>query len=117
MTESAPGTLLAAVTAEAGLCCTQVVRGTGKSMLVAGDMGGEPVIAKILLTADPFWVARWRHEIDMYRSFARERPPVRIPQLKWTNGQTALIVEWIRDRPADEGRYLSGPLDAGDIAA
>ncbi len=117
MTESAPDTLLAAVTAEAGLKGTQIVRGTGKSMLVAGVMDGKPVIAKILLTADPFWVAKWRHEIDIYRSFARERPPVRIPELKWMNGQTALILEWIGDRPADEGRYLSRPLDAGDIAA
>ncbi len=117
MTDSAPDTLLATVTAEAGMTGTQVVRGTGKSMLVAGEMAGEPVIAKILLTADPFWVAKWRHEIDIYRSFAREHPPVRIPQLKWTNGQTALILEWVGDRPADEGRYLSGPLDAGDIAA
>ena len=116
MTESTPDTLLAAVTAEAGLKGTQIVRGTGKSMLVAGEMDGEPVIAKILLTADPFWVAKWRHEIDIYRSFARERPPVRIPELKWMNGQTALILEWIGDRPADEGRYLSRPLDAGDIA-
>ena len=117
MTDSSPDTLLASVTAEAALTGTRVVRGTGKSMLVAGEMDGEPVIAKILLTADPFWVAKWRHEIDIYRSFARERPPVRIPQLKWTNGLTALILEWIGDRPADEGRYLSGPLSPGDIAA
>ena len=117
MTENAPDALLAAVTAETGLARIQIVRGTGKSMLVAGEMNGEPAIAKILLTADPFWVAKWRHEIDIYRSFARERPPVRIPELKWTNGQTALILDWIGDRPADEGRYLSGPLDAGDVAA
>jgi len=117
MTESAPDALLAAVTAEAGLTHTQILRGTGKSMLVAGQMNGEPVVAKILLTADPFWVGKWRHEIDMYRSFGRERPPVRIPTLKWTNGRTALILEWVGDRPADAGRYLSGPLDAGDLAA
>jgi hypothetical protein len=117
MTASSPDALLAAVTAEAGLTGTQIVRGTGKSMLVAGEMDREAVIAKILLTADPFWVAKWQHEIDIYRSFTRERPPVRIPQLKWTNGETALILEWIGDRPADVGRYLSGPLDAGDIAA
>jgi Phosphotransferase enzyme family len=117
MMESAPDALLAAVTAEAGLTGTQIVRGTGKSMLVAGEMDCEPVIAKILRTADPFWVAKWQHEIDIYRSFAWERPPVRIPRLKWTNGQTALILEWIGDRPADEGRYLSRPLDAGDIGA
>ncbi len=117
MTDSALDALLATVTAEAGLTGIQVVRGTGKSILVAGEMDGEPAIAKIPRTADPFWVAKWRHEIDLYRSFARERPPVRIPQLKWTNGRTALILEWIGDRPADEGRYLSGPLDAGDMAA
>ncbi len=80
-------------------------------------MDSEPVIAKILITEDPFWVAKWQHEIDIYRSFERERPPVRIPQLKWTNGLNALILEWIGGPPADEGRYLSRPLDPGDISA
>ena len=117
MTDSAPDALLAAVVAEAGLISTHVVRHAGKSLLVAGEMDGELVIAKILITGDPFWVAKWRHEIDIYRSFARERPPIRIPELKWTNGETALILERIVAHPADEGRYLSRALDPGDISA
>lgn len=117
MTDITREALLAAVSAEAGLTGTRVVRGTGKSLLVAGVMDGEPVIAKILITEDPFWVAKWQHEIDIYRSFERERPPVQIPQLKWTNGLNALILEWIGGPPADEGRYLSRPLDPGDISA
>ena len=99
MTDSAPDALLAAVVAEAGLISTHVVRHAGKSLLVAGEMDGELVIAKILITGDPFWVAKWRHEIDIYRSFARERPPIRIPELKWTNGETALILERIAAPP------------------
>ena len=117
MADSAPDALLAAVVAEAGLISTHVVRHAGKSLLVAGEMDGELVIAKILITGDPFWVAKWRHEIDIYRSFARERPPIRIPELKWTNGETALILERIAAHPADEGRYLSRALDPGDISA
>jgi Phosphotransferase enzyme family len=117
MTGSAPDALLAAVVAEAGLISTHVVRHAGKSLLVAGEMDGELVIAKLLITGDPFWVAKWRHEIDIYRSFARERPPIRIPELKWTNGETALILERIAAHPADEGRYLSRALDPGDISA
>ena len=117
MTGTAPVALLTAVAAEAGLTSTHVVRHAGKSLLVAGEMDGEAVIAKILATGEPFWVAKWRHEIDVYRSFARERPPIRIPDLKWTNGETALILEKIGDCPADEGRYLSRPLDPDDISA
>ena len=117
MTDITREALLAAVSAEAGLTDTRVVRGTGKSLLVAGVTDSEPVIAKILITEDPFWVAKWQHEIDIYRSFEQERPPVRIPQLKWTNGLNALILEWIGGPPADEGRYLSRPLDPGDISA
>ena len=73
MTDTTREAVLAAVSAEAGLTGTRVVRGTGKSLLVAGVKDSEPVIAKILITEDPFWVAKWQHEIDVYRSF--ERPP------------------------------------------
>jgi hypothetical protein len=72
MTDTTREAVLAAVSAEAGLTGTRVVRGTGKSLLVAGVKDSEPVIAKILITEDPFWVAKWQHEIDVYRSFERE---------------------------------------------
>ncbi|MFI9803571.1 aminoglycoside phosphotransferase family protein [Streptomyces sp. NPDC052301] len=59
----------------------QVLRRSGRSVLLVGTTGRNTAVAKCLLDHSPAWADRIRHEIAVYRSFVRNRPPVRVPRL------------------------------------
>ncbi|MFF3149706.1 aminoglycoside phosphotransferase family protein, partial [Streptomyces sp. NPDC057927] len=59
----------------------QVLRRSGRSVLLVGTTGRSTAVAKCLLDHSSIWAERIRHEIAAYRSFVRHRPPVRVPRL------------------------------------
>ncbi|MCP9972809.1 hypothetical protein [Streptomyces somaliensis] len=52
----------------------QVMRRSGRSVLLVGTTGRTTAVAKCLLDHSPVWVERFRHEIAAYRTFVRHRP-------------------------------------------
>ena len=76
----------------------QVLRRSGRSVLLVGTTGRTTAVAKCLLDHSPVWVERFRHEIAAYRSFVRHRPPVRVPRL---------------DRRGPRQLHAGGRADAG----
>ena len=86
------------------------LRRTDKTLLAAGRLDSQPVVVKPLLDPDPFWAAKWRHEI-VYRTFTRHHPPVRVPALLHTDGTRVLILEHLPGRPLDPDRYPTRSID------
>jgi aminoglycoside phosphotransferase len=84
----------------------QVLRRSGRSVLLVGSTGRATVVAKCLLDLSPVWVERFRHEIASYRAFVRHRPPVRVPRLVAADPDNcALVLERIPGRPAALSRH------------
>lgn len=108
---------LDALATEHAMVVTEVLRRTGKSLLVAGTAAGRRVVAKILLDDDPFWAAKLRHEIGIYRAFARHAPPIRVPQLIHTDGSRVLVLERLDGHPLDTARYPEDVLHDRDVDA
>ncbi|GAA3748808.1 aminoglycoside phosphotransferase family protein [Streptomyces tremellae] len=88
----------------------QVLRRSGRSVLLVGSAGRATVVAKCLLDQSPLWAERFRHEIASYRAFVRHRPPVRAPRLVAADPDGgALVLERVPGRPAGLARH---PLQA-----
>lgn len=95
---------LASVARRLGLSDVAVLRRTDKTLLAAAELGGEPVVVKLLLDDSEFWAAKWRHEIGVYRAFEQTPPPVRAPRLVHTD-DGLLVLERIDAQPVDSERY------------
>lgn len=52
----------------------QVLRRSGRSVLLVGTTGRSTAVAKCLLDPSPAWSQHIRHEIAAYRTFVRHRP-------------------------------------------
>ncbi|CAM5403782.1 Phosphotransferase OS=Streptomyces antimycoticus OX=68175 GN=SANT12839_014600 PE=3 SV=1 [Streptomyces antimycoticus] len=52
----------------------QVLRRSGRSVLLIGATGRGAAVAKCLLDHSPVWAERFRREIAMYRAFVRRAP-------------------------------------------
>ncbi|MDX3854498.1 aminoglycoside phosphotransferase family protein [Streptomyces sp. AK02-01A] len=88
----------------------QVLRRSGRSVLLVGSTGRTTAVAKCLLDHSPVWTERFRHEIAAYRSFVRHRPPVRVPRLIAADPDNcALVVERMPGRAAALARH---PVEA-----
>ncbi|MFE9257730.1 aminoglycoside phosphotransferase family protein [Streptomyces sp. NPDC006879] len=88
----------------------QVLRRSGRSVLLVGTTGRTTAVAKVLLDHSPAWVDSYRQEIAAYRAFVRHRPPVRVPQLIAADPENcALIVERSPGRVAALQRH---PVEA-----
>jgi Phosphotransferase enzyme family len=103
---------IAEVTARLGLREVSMLRCSGKTLMAAADLAGRPVVVKVLLDRGGFWQARWQHEITIYRAFADEPPPVRVPALIRADGQRFLVLERLDGCPLDTARYPWHSLDA-----
>lgn len=102
---------LASTVDELGIHGAKELRRSDKTLLAAGLLEGEPVVVKLLLDDDPFWRAKWRHEIAVYQTFADHPPPIRAPRLIHTDASRVLVLESIAGRPLDAQRYPDRPLD------
>nr|WSX53308.1 aminoglycoside phosphotransferase family protein [Streptomyces sp. NBC_00974] len=88
----------------------QVLRRSGRSVLLVGTTGRMTAVAKVLLDHSPEWRERYRHEIATYRTFVRHRPHVRVPRLIAADPENCvLIVERMAGRVAALQRH---PVEA-----
>jgi hypothetical protein len=88
----------------------QVLRRSGRSVLIVGTTGRTTAVAKCLLDHSPAWAERLRHEIASYRAFVRHRPPVRVPRLIAADPENCtLVIERMPGRAAALTRH---PVEA-----
>src|SRR5215467_3910547 len=112
-----PG-LLAMLTAQCpGLRVDHMLRHGGKSVVAGGYVGEQPVVIKMPGDTDPLWRLRQRHEIDVYRIFTAHPPPVRVPRLLHTDGESIVVIERLEGTPLDTGRYPERPLTEQEVYA
>lgn len=96
----------------------QLLRRSGRSVLLAGTVGRSAVVAKCLLDHSPEWVERFQHEIAAYRTFVRHRPPVRVPRLVAADpDQGTLVTERMQGRPAALKRHPFEAPGRADVRA
>lgn len=93
------------------------LRRTDKTLLVEGDLSGQPAVAKVALDQDPFWLGKWRHEIDVYRAFATSPPQLRVPRLLYTDEKRVLVLEKLDGRLLDHERYPAQAVTDADLTA
>ncbi len=107
---------LAATASVAGLAVSEVLHRTSKTMLAAGTLGQRRVAVKILLGHDPFWAAKWQHELRVYQAFAASPPPLRVPRLLYTDNARLLVLEWLDGQRLDDDRYPQRALTAAETS-
>ncbi|MDT0436627.1 MULTISPECIES: aminoglycoside phosphotransferase family protein [Streptomyces] len=96
----------------------QVLRRSGRSVLLVGTTGRSTAVAKCLLDHSPVWSERIRHEIAAYRSFVRHRPPVRVPRLIAADPDNCtLVIERMPGRVAALQRHPLESPPRADIRA
>lgn len=96
----------------------QVLRRSGRSVLLVGTTGRATAVAKCLLDHSPAWSERFRHEIAAYRAFVRHRPPVRVPRLIAADPENCtLVIERMPGRVAALTRHPSEAPPRADIRA
>ncbi|MFE7133230.1 aminoglycoside phosphotransferase family protein [Streptomyces sp. NPDC057638] len=96
----------------------QVLRRSGRSVLLVGTTGRATAVAKCLLDHSPVWSERFRHEIAVYRAFVRHRPPVRAPRLIAADPENGtLVVERMPGRPAALVRHPGDAPPRADVRA
>ncbi|WP_031052488.1 aminoglycoside phosphotransferase family protein [Streptomyces sp. NRRL F-5702] len=96
----------------------QVLRRSGRSVLIVGTTGRATAVAKCLLDHSPAWTERFRHEIAAYRAFVRHRPPVRAPRLIAADPENCtLVIERMPGRVAALTRHPADAPPRADIRA
>ncbi|MEU4894961.1 aminoglycoside phosphotransferase family protein [Streptomyces sp. NPDC044780] len=96
----------------------QVLRRSGRSVLLVGTAGRGTAVAKCLLDHSSAWAERFRREIAMYRAFVRQRPPVRVPRLIAADPDNcALVIERMPGRIASAQRHPTEPPPRADLGA
>ncbi|MFI8389645.1 aminoglycoside phosphotransferase family protein [Streptomyces sp. NPDC085540] len=96
----------------------QVLRRSGRSVLLVGTTGRMTAVAKVLLDHSPEWRERYQHEIGAYRTFVRHRPPVRVPRLIAADPENCtLVVERMAGRVAALQRHPVEPPPRVDLRA
>src|SRR5918995_587213 len=61
-----------------GFAVADVLHRSPTSVLLAGEVWGEPAVAKLLLSSSPFWREKFPRESDAYLLFLPHRPPFRV---------------------------------------
>ncbi|MFG3496715.1 aminoglycoside phosphotransferase family protein [Streptomyces sp. NPDC047886] len=96
----------------------QVMRRSGRSVLLVGTTGRATAVAKCLLDQSPAWAERIRHEIAAYRTFVRQRPPVRVPRLVAADPDNCtLVIERMPGRAAALSRHPVEAPPRADVRA
>ncbi|MET9508818.1 aminoglycoside phosphotransferase family protein [Streptomyces flavidovirens] len=96
----------------------QVLRRSGRSVLLVGTTGRATAVAKCLLDHSPAWAERFQHEIAAYRAFVRHRPPVRVPRLIAADPDNCtLVIERMPGRAAALTRHPAEAPPRADLRA
>ncbi|WP_431041029.1 aminoglycoside phosphotransferase family protein [Streptomyces sp. P1-3] len=96
----------------------QVLRRSGRTVLLVGTTGRSTAVAKCLLDHSSAWAERFQGEIAAYRTFVRHRPPVRVPRLIAADPDNCtLIIERMPGRVAAAQRHPVEPPPRADIRA
>ncbi|MFG2561851.1 aminoglycoside phosphotransferase family protein [Streptomyces sp. NPDC048496] len=96
----------------------QVLRRSGRSVLIVGTTGRTTAVAKCLLDHSLAWTERFRHEIAAYRAFVRHRPPVRVPRLIAADPENCtLVIERLPGRVAALTRHPTEAPPRADVRA
>lgn len=96
----------------------QVLRRSGRSVLLVGTTGRSTAVAKCLLDHSPAWAERIRHEIAVYRTFVRHRPPTRVPRLIAADPDNCtLVIERMPGRVTAVQRHPAEAPPRADIKA
>ncbi|MFE0102330.1 aminoglycoside phosphotransferase family protein [Streptomyces sp. NPDC059009] len=96
----------------------QVLRRSGRTVLLVGTTGRSTAVAKCLLDHSSVWAERIRHEIAAYRSFVRHRPPVRAPRLIAADpDDCTLVIERMPGRVAALQRHPTEAPPRADVRA
>ncbi|MFJ2742313.1 aminoglycoside phosphotransferase family protein [Streptomyces sp. NPDC087440] len=96
----------------------QVMRRSGRSVLLVGTVGRTTAVAKCLLDQSEQWTERFRHEIAAYRAFVRHRPPVRVPRLIAADPDNCtLVIERMPGRAAALTRHPAEAPPRADVRA
>lgn len=92
---------------------------TETSMLWGGVLDGRAVIAKYPIDRRPFWLARARHEIAVYRALPALAPlPVIVPDMVAADPVHQLIVVTaLAGEPLHPHRYLTEKISEGQLDA
>jgi hypothetical protein len=112
----------AAAIAAAQACCPGLVVGgvlhrSGKALVLSGSVNGEPVVAKLLTSAEGLWRTTFAREVRAYAAFTSAPPPVAVPRLYAGDAEAGMLVlERIDGEPAATDRY-PGPLPTATAAA
>lgn len=85
---------------------------TETSLLLSGVLDGRDVVAKHPVDRRPFWLARARHEITVYRTLPALGPvPVTTPRLVAADpDQHLLIITRVPGHPVHPHRYVTEPI-------
>jgi hypothetical protein len=101
-----------------GFTVAAVLHRSPTSVLLAGEVWGEPVVAKLLVSNSPFWRETFTREIDVYRFFERHRPPFRVARLVAADERHPLLVlERLDGVPVSTARYPAEEISSRQLAA
>jgi hypothetical protein len=101
-----------------GFAMGEVLHRSATSVLIGGDVWGDPVVAKVLVSGSPFWRETFAREIDVYRFFDRERPPFVAPRLVAADDRHPLLVlERLPGTRVAEERYPTEQIRSERLAA
>jgi hypothetical protein len=92
------------------------LRRTEKSLLLAGTVRNEGVVAKVLLDHTPFWREKFFHEIATYRHFREQSLPFNVPRLVEADEASAvLLIRQVHGHTLSSERYPEEPLSQEDL--
>ncbi|MET9533223.1 MULTISPECIES: aminoglycoside phosphotransferase family protein [unclassified Streptomyces] len=96
----------------------QMLRRSSRSVLLVGTTGRATAVAKCLIDQSPAWAESFRHEIATYRTFVRQRPPVRVPRLIAADPENCtLVIERMAGRAAALQRHPVETPPRADLRA
>ncbi|HEV2088598.1 MAG TPA: phosphotransferase [Cryptosporangiaceae bacterium] len=95
----------------------EVLHRSATSFVVAGTIDFAPVVAKVLANGSPFWGEQFRREIEAYRIFEHNPPPVRVPRLVAADQSRAVLVtERLFGRPVTNDRHPTSAIPSAELA-
>jgi hypothetical protein len=94
----------------------EILHRTETSLLLAGTVQNEQVVAKVLLDETAFWREKFQQEIAAYRYFRKQLPPFKVPRLLQADEASAvLLIRHVPGRPLAVQRFPEEPLLQTDL--